>query len=117
MAKFLHQFPHNLRFSNNELFKDLEVSGFCIYRSTAVAIEGLNYGVRPIHFSRYVGDGLDPLAITNLSNESFSHSSQLISYLQHFDESNNNPIEPSLEEMRYAFRSYFEPLNPKVIED
>lgn len=97
--------------------EDLQLSGFCVYRSSAVAIQGLAEGVRPIHFSSTNGDGLDPLAITALKHETITEASQLISYLKSIDEGGKSALIPSLAEMRNAYDDYFHPLNPLILKD
>ena len=103
--------------SRNSLVEDLQLSGFCVYRSSAVAIQGLAEGVRPIHFSSTNGDGLDPLAITALKHETITKASQLISYLKSIDEGGKSTLIPSLAEMRKAYDDYFQPLNPQILKD
>ena len=110
-------FSSNLILSRNSLVEDLQLSGFCVYRSSAVAIQGLAEGVRPIHFSSTNGDGLDPLAITALKHETITKASQLISYLKSIDEGGKSTLIPSLAEMRKAYDDYFQPLNPQILKD
>lgn len=109
------KFPSNLTLSNNTLEEDLLSSGFCVYRSTAVAIQGLIYGVRPIHFSSISGDGLDPLAITSLEHERLSQELELISYLKWAGTTKASSVAPSLAELRSAYKDYFYPLNSRVL--
>lgn len=110
-------FPSNLTLSSNTLEEDLRLSGFCVYRSTAVAIQGLIYGVRPIHFSSISGNGLDPLAITSLVHERLSQESELISYLEWASTTKASPVAPTLSEMRSTYEEYFHPLNPRELNE
>ena len=110
-------FNSNLSFSKSLLEEDLKRSGFCVYRSSAVAIQGLVEGVRPIHFSFKNTDGLDPLAITELKHESMTHASQLVSYFKRIDENDQLTLFPSLAEMRNAYDQYFQPLNSLIFRN
>jgi len=52
--------------STRALEQDLKESHFCIYRSSAVAIEGLRYGVYPLYFNPTGDQGLNPLYFAKL---------------------------------------------------
>lgn len=117
IADIQKAFNPNLSFSKSLLEEDLKRSGFCVYRSSAVAIQGLVEGVRPIHFSLKNSDGLDPLAITGLRHESMTHASQLVSYFKRIDENDQLTLFPSLSEMRNAYDQYFQPLNSLIFKN
>jgi hypothetical protein len=55
----------NFEYSTGSLLDDLEKSEYCVYRSSSVSIEALNYGVKPIHFSKFADGELNPLALNN----------------------------------------------------
>jgi hypothetical protein len=63
--------PVNFSFSSNNLVDDLSLSFGCIYRSSAVAIQGLGYGVQPIFFDEGSGNGLDPINPNLIPHKSF----------------------------------------------
>jgi len=111
----LREFPSNLVLSTDELEHDLKSSGFCVYRGTAVAIQGLIHGVQPIHFSSNLDDGLDPLAITELMHESFSDSTSLITYLKSINVSANVDLSLIQTKMIQTYTEYFQELDPSIL--
>ena len=115
MLKAEKNFPYNLCFSRNNLEDDLRIASFCVYRSTAVAIQGLAEGVRPIHYSSFSDNELDPLAVTSLWHKNITNAGQLISYLDSVVESEISGLEPSLDQMMAAYRDYFQPINEQAI--
>lgn len=79
--------PKNFNFSSKNLEDDLTVSIACIYRSSAVAIQGLGFGVQPIFSDEESGHGLDPIDSTLIPHNSFSKSEELVSILFQLRES------------------------------
>ena len=75
------------RLKPKNLEDDLTVSIACIYRSSAVAIQGLGFGVQPIFSDEGSGYGLDPIDSTLIPHKSFSESEELISILSQLRES------------------------------
>lgn len=69
-------FGKQLILSNRQLEEDLEESHFCIYRSSAVAIEGLAFGVYPLYFNPAGDQGLNPLYFTKLEVPVFRNLSE-----------------------------------------
>jgi hypothetical protein len=59
-------FGERLVLSNQSLEQDLKESHFCIYRSSAVGIEGLRHGVFPLYFNPKGDQGLNPLHFAKL---------------------------------------------------
>lgn len=105
-----HTLPNNLVLSTRTLEEDLMDSVFCVYRSTAVSIEGLFYGTRPIHFSSREDDGLDPLAISALEHPSFSNLLDLVSFVDSNSMKKSFDLRPTESEMTDAYYRYFEPI-------
>jgi len=66
--------------SRNSLVEDLSTSTYCVYRSSAVAIEGLAYGVTPLFFDQSRSQGLNPLYFANLHLPAFGSSDELIDF-------------------------------------
>lgn len=59
-------FGKRLVLSNQTLEHDLRESHFCIYRSSAVGIEGLRHGVFPLYYNPSGDQGLNPLYFAKL---------------------------------------------------
>lgn len=68
----------NLIFSNQTLENDLSESTVCVYRSSAVGIQGLQYGVIPIHFSKFKDGSIDPIRLEDLKHLRLNESESLI---------------------------------------
>jgi len=68
----------NLIFSNQTLEKDLSESTLCVYRSSSVGIQGLQYGVIPIHFSKFKDGSVDPIRFEDLKHLRLNDSESLI---------------------------------------
>lgn len=115
LVKTIKGFPANLRLSDRSLEEDLRVASFCVYRSTAVVIQGLIQGVRPIHYSSFTENELDPLAITSLWHVSVTNASQLVSYFDSIEVRKLSTLSPSLDEMTSAYNDYFQPLSVNAI--
>jgi len=111
---FEHELPLNLLISKRSLEEDLMNSEFCVYRSTAVAIEGLVYATRPIHYSNLEHDGLDPLSIINLAHPRFSVPLDLVRYLEGIHLDSN--FDPSPSEMIDAYMRYFAPIDDVFLD-
>ena len=111
---FGHELPINLIISKRSLEEDLMNSEFCVYRSTAVAIEGLVYATRPIHYSNLEHDGLDPLSIMNLAHPRFSLPLDLVRYLEGIHLDNN--FDPSPSDMIDAYLRYFAPIDDTFLD-
>ncbi len=68
--------------SRNSLHEDLSTSAYCIYRSSAVAIEGLAYGVTPIYFDQSRSQGLNPLYLAGLHLPAFGSADELARFFE-----------------------------------
>ena len=68
--------------SQNSLVQDLATSTYCIYRSSAVAIEGLAFGVTPLYFDQSRSQGLNPLYFANLHLPVFGAADELAEFFK-----------------------------------
>lgn len=68
--------------SEQPLNQDLSNSKYCIYRSSAVAIEGLAFGVTPLYFERSRSHALNPLYFANFHLPIFGNSDELIKFFK-----------------------------------
>lgn len=64
MPKSLFEHSENFMMSSLSLCDELKLCNFVVYRSSAVAIEGLAYGAVPIHISPLGDESLNPLAFS-----------------------------------------------------
>jgi hypothetical protein len=66
--------------SRNSLLDDLVDSTYCIYQSSAVAIEGLAFGVTPLYFNEHESHGLNPLFFANFHQPIFRNVEGFIEF-------------------------------------
>ena len=108
--------PTNFIVSQMSLELDLATSDFCIYRSSAVSIEGLLFSVRPIHFNSHPEVCLDPIEHRTMEHKQFSHFQPLADYLTDSNKPVFSDFEPTEDEMRETYFNYFSPFNLNTLE-
>jgi hypothetical protein len=93
--------------SRKTLLQDLSSSTYCIYRSSAVAIEGLALGVTPLYFDQSRSQGLNPLFFANLHLPVFGTAEELASFFD--DISQLNPVDHGINrlELQRISNRYF----------
>ena len=72
----------NLILSSSSLEEDLSKSDICIYRSSAVGIEGMQYGLIPIHLSRKIDGSVDPIRLEDFKHPRVDGKDNLINALE-----------------------------------
>jgi hypothetical protein len=107
--------PTNFNFSSKNLEDDLTVSIACIYRSSAVAIQGLGFGVQPIFSDEGSGHGLDPIDSTLIPHRSFCKSEDLISILSQLRESWESDFTTQYNSWFEFQNNYYSRLDSKVL--
>jgi hypothetical protein len=101
----------NALFSNASLKKDLSDSKICIYRSSSVGLQGLQYGVIPIHFSKLIDGSVDPIRIEDLRHLRCSESTSLISALKEYSMMSEIRFSKLQCGLPRVFEKYFERLS------
>jgi hypothetical protein len=94
----------NFELSRKSLSYDLERSKYCIFRSSSVGIESLNYGVQPIHFSIFDRGELNPLSLADTVYFQAKNSAELIQIIVEGKKNNLNKL-------RKAYGDYFEQMD------
>lgn len=105
----------NFYLSTYSLVDDLLKATHCVYRSSSVGLEGLMYGVVPIHYAAEMNLGLDPIDILDLPHLQLK---DIVTFNQKISEISNNHInidEQQLRNYRKVFRGYFEPLKLNIL--
>jgi hypothetical protein len=74
----------NLILSSSSLEEDLSKSDICIYRSSAVGVEGMQYGLIPIHFSTKLDGSVDPIRLEDLKHPRVNNKDMLINALEEY---------------------------------
>lgn len=107
----------NLVLSEKSLEKELSRVSYCIYRSSAAAIEGLKYGVLPIHFGELHNFHLDPIELIGIphlqTNDLDTLKLEITQIIKRNKSSNINLTKIYVD----AFEEYFAPLNYYLLEN
>ena len=91
----------NFEISNKSLSYDLSRSEYCVFRSSSVGIESLNYGVQPIHFSIFNSGELNPLSLVDSVYFQAKNSTELLQIIAQHKKYNVNQLQK-------AYGDYFE---------
>ena len=105
----------NFYLSRESLINDLDKATHCVYRSSSVGLEGLLYGVIPIHYAAEMNSVLDPINTQDLPHLQFT---DIDAFNQKIKEISNNHIEideQQLRNYREVFNGYFEPLKLNIL--
>lgn len=94
----------NFELSKQTLFTDLSRSEYCVFRSSSVGVESMNFGVQPIHLSFFTESEINPLAILNTDLLEAQNLDEVISIIQERKRS-------TLESLRKSYQLYYEPFN------
>jgi hypothetical protein len=101
--------------SKNTLENDLKAAHICIYKSSIVGIEGLQYGVFPIHFSHLGSGDTDPISVSDLPHPRFNSHEKLINELEtYYLKTGMQEIDLS-KNLNKAFKKYLNPINTKIV--
>jgi hypothetical protein len=109
------KFSSNFYLSRESLINDLHKATHCVYRSSSVGLEGLMYGVVPIHFGEVINFGLDPIDTIDLPHLQFTDA---VALNQKIIELSNNYVEIDEQQLRIykkVFNGYFEPLHLGIL--
>lgn len=106
----------NLNLSDNTLEQDLQQASYCIYRSSSVGLEGLAYGVRPIHFFSGASSGLDPIELIDLPHPQYNTAWALKQEIINILENHKELGEKQRAEYLKLFSEYYAPLSAEVLK-
>jgi hypothetical protein len=100
----------NLNVSTDTLINDLNNSHVTIFRSSAVALEGLAFASFPVHFDTEMDGLLNPLSQINYPKMEFSDPEKLAEFLKGWPLMRNNTPEFRLESSQVV-RDYYFPMS------
>ncbi len=106
MKKYMNK-NSNLILSDSSLESDLNMCQICIYRSSAVGIEGLQYGVIPIHYSNLLDGNIDPIRFEDLIHARINCPESLLQVLNNYILKSNEEIWKSRTALPRVFENYF----------
>jgi hypothetical protein len=101
--------------SNNSLENDLRGAHICIYKSSIVGIQGLQYGVLPIHFSYLNGGVTDPINLYDLPHPRINSHDKLINELEKYYHKTSIQRIYLSKNLSKAFDKYLSPITTKII--
>ena len=108
---------HSSKFylSSESLKDDLHKATHCVYRSSSVGLEGLLYGVIPIHYAAGMNSALDPINSLDLPHLQFADIDAFNQKIKEISKNNIGIDEQQLRNYREVFEGYFEPLNLNIL--
>ncbi len=107
-------FTDNATFSKTSLVGDLSETDFCIYRSSAAALEALSFGVIPIHYNSSSSFDLDPIFQDLLKHPKATSYESLREKIRLMTETQGISTWET-KKMTDYFSNYYAPLNINVM--
>ena len=101
----------NLLLSNTSLENELSQAKICVYRSSSVGIQGLQFGVVPIHFSKLIDGSVDPIRIEDLQHLRCSEITTLMIALKEYIMMSEKSFSKLQRGLPGVFEKYFERLS------
>jgi hypothetical protein len=106
--------PKNASISEGTLMGDLEASVCCIYRGSAAAIEGLAFGVIPIHYNSNLQFDLDPIVYERLNHPRCTNYEQLEMFIKDLTRASALHGAKSVDFVDF-FQNYYAPLRVEAL--
>ena len=103
-------FTGNATISKTSLVGDLSETDYCIYRSSAAALEALSFGVIPIHYNSNSSFDLDPIFEDLLRHPSATSYENLEEKIRLMTETQGKSTWEATK-MTDFFSNYYAPLN------
>jgi hypothetical protein len=97
----------NIVLSSSSLKDDLSKSDICIYRSSAVGVEGMQYGIIPIHFSRKIDGSVDPIRSEDFVHHRVDDKSNLATILEEYRKMSTKDFSKMQSQAIKSFSEYF----------
>jgi hypothetical protein len=108
--------PNSSKFlSDDTLENDLRVAHICIYKNSVVGIQGLQYGVLPIHFSNGNSGDVDPINLSDLLHPRFDSPKKLIRELEKYSRKTRIQETYTSKNLDKVFNMYLSPIDTKII--
>lgn len=115
LFKKMGKHSSNFYLSQESLINDLLKATHCVYRSSSVGLEGLMYGVIPIHFAAEMNSVLDPINPLDLPHLQFTDIDAFNQKIKEISNTHNEIDEQQLRDYRKVFNGYFEPLKLNIL--
>jgi hypothetical protein len=110
MQKYLSK-NANLNLSISSLETDLSISDICIYRSSAVGVEGMQYGLMPIHFSKKLDGSVDPIRLEDLKHPRINDKESLVTALEKYGKMSTKNVLKMRSRVIKIFPEYFDKIS------
>ena len=115
LFKKMGKHSSNFYLSQESLINDLHKATHCVYRSSSVGLEGLMYGVIPIHYAAEMNSVLDPINTLDLPHLQFTDADAFNQKIKEISNSHIEIDEQQLRDYRKVFNGYFEPLKLNIL--
>jgi hypothetical protein len=109
-------FGKQLILSDRQLEEDLRDSHFCIYRSSAVSIEGLAYGVYPLFYNPVGNQALNPLYFAKLEVPVFRSLSDFREFFLNLRGASSIANNRQKNELIRIGATYYSKLDPRALD-
>jgi hypothetical protein len=107
----------NFYLSSESLINDLHKATHCVYRSSSVGLEGLIYGVIPIHYAAEMNSVLDPINTLDLPHMQFTDIDAFNQTIKEISKNHIEIDEQQLRNYREVFKGYFAPLKLNILNN
>ena len=115
LFKKMGKHSSNFHLSQESLINDLHKATHCVYRCSSVGLEGLMYGVIPIHYAAEMNSVLDPINTLDLPHLQFTDVETFNQKIKEISNSHTEIDEQQLRDYREVFNGYFEPLKLNIL--
>ena len=115
LKSFALNMSTNMHISKRELLDDLILSKICIFRSSAVGVEGLSLGVIPIHLGYLSNSELNPLHLCNSKYTGFTKFEEISAFIQNKEYNLNAEVGTQLQEVNSNNHAYYAEFNSKIL--
>lgn len=117
LFKKMRKHSSNFYLSQELLNNDLQKATHCVYRSSSIGLEGLMYGVIPIHYAAEMNSVLDPINMLDLPHLQFTDVDAFNQKIKEISNSHIDIDEQQLRGFREVFNRYFEPLKLNILNN
>ena len=115
LFKKVRKHSSNFYLSRDSLTNDLNKATHCVYRSSSVGLEGLMYGVIPIHYAAEMDSALDPINTIDLPHLQLTDIDVFNKKIKEISNSYVEIGEQQLKNYREVFKGYFAPLKLNIL--
>ncbi len=115
VADYFDSISSNFSISANELTSDLSLSKVCLFRSSAVGVEGLAFGVIPIHWGFLNDVSLNPLYLCDKEYIGFTRLEEIYAFIRDIFTKGELESRKNLQVKDLNHLNYFSEFNSAIV--